>query len=381
VPELVAINVPQGPRFVELLARIWDRGDAACAVDQRLGDAGRTSQVRALGATRQLVDDGGEVVEHDVAGGSGTEPGDALVVLTSGSTTRPRAVVLTHDAVAASAHATSARLGVASSDRWLCCLPCAHIGGLAVVTRALLTATPVVVHDGFSPERVARAARDGATLTSLVATALRRLEQPGAFRRILLGGAAPPSEVPRNIVTTWGMTETGSGVVYDGKPLDGVVVAVVDGELYVKAPMLARAYRDGTPIDAVGPDGARGWLATGDAGSIVDGVVRVFGRLAEVITTGGEKVWPSDVEAVLATHASVGEVAVWRRPDPQWGERVVAWVVPRGAAPTLESLRAHVTASLAPWAAPKELVIVDALPRAASGKVARRLLDASADPA
>ena len=379
MPELVAIDVAQDARLVEHLERIWGRGDAASVIDQRLGPAARDAQLEVLAPTRHLVADGAEIVERHVATGRGTEPGDALVVCTSGSTASPRAVTLTHDAVMASAVAISARLGVTDKDRWLCCLPCAHVGGLAVVTRALLTGTPVEIHDGFEPERVARAAREGATLTSLVATVLGRLDVPEAFRRILLGGAAPPSEVPPNVVTTWGMTETGSGVVYDGVPLDGVEIGVLDGELYVKAPMLARAYRDGAPIDAHGPDGTRGWLATGDGGTYASGVVRVHGRLADVITTGGEKVWPADVESVLAAHPRIAEVAVWKRRDPEWGERVVAWVVPRGRAPTLEELREHVTASLAPWAAPKELVVVSALPRAASGKVSRRLLDGSAD--
>jgi len=147
----------------------------------------------------------------------------------------------------------------------------------------------------------------------------------------------------------------------------------------VRAPMCARAYRDGTPIDAVGPDGTRGWLATGDAGRVVDGHVEVHGRLAEVIVTGGEKVWPAEVERVIGALDAVGEVAVWRRADPEWGHRVVAWVVPAGDPPTLDEVRAKVAATLPPWAAPRELVIVAALPRAPSGKVVRRLLDGSAD--
>jgi len=378
VPELVAIDVAQGPSLPVLLEGIWSRGDAACVVDPRLGGAARAAQLRALAPTRRVDGDG----EAPCEGGSGVEPGDALVVTTSGSTASPRAVVLTHAAVAASARATSTRLGVdPASDRWLCCLPCSHVGGLSVVTRAVLTATPLEVHPRFDPAAVAGAAARGASLVSLVATALARLEQPRAFRTIVLGGAAVPAKVPPNVVATWGLTETGSGVVYDGAPLDGVSVATLDGELFVRGPMLARAYRDGTPIDALGPDGTGGWLATGDAGRVVDGTVEVFGRLADVITTGGEKVWPADVENVLAAHPSVGEVAVWRRDDAEWGERVVAWVVPSGEPPTLDELRAHVAAALPVWAAPKELVVVAALPRAPSGKVMRRALDASGHPA
>ena len=315
-------------------------------------------------------------------GGRGVEDGDALVVATSGSTGAPRAVVLTHDAVVASATATSARLAVdPSADRWLCCLPCSHIGGLSVVTRALVTGTPLEVHGRFDADAVQGAATAGATLVSLVATALRRLAAPLAFRTIVLGGAAVPSVVPSNVVATWGLTETGSGIVYDGVPLDGVTVAEVDGELYVRGPMLARAYRDGTAIDTVGPDGTRGWLATGDAGRVVDGAVEVLGRIAEVINTGAEKVWPGDVERALASHPAVREVAVWRRDDDEWGQRVVAWVVPEGAPPTLDALRAHLDGVLPRFAAPKELVLVDTLPRSAAGKVLRRALDGSDHPA
>jgi O-succinylbenzoic acid--CoA ligase len=372
VPELVALDVAPGPALVELLERTWSHGDAVCVLDDRLDGTARATQLAALRPTRVATADGEEVVLRD---GLGVEAGDALVVTTSGSTAAPRAVVLTDEAVRASAHATSVRLGVdPARDRWLCCLPCAHVGGLSVVTRSILTATPLEVQPRFDAEAARDAARRGATLVSLVATALRRLGDTSGFRTVVLGGAAPPPGVPANVVATWGLTETGSGVVYDGHPLDGVDVAEHDGELYVRGPMLARAYRDGTPIDAIGPDGARGWLATGDAGRVVAGRVEVFGRLGDVITTGGEKVWPADVERVLATHERVEEVAVWRRQDDEWGERVVAWVVPRGAPPTLASVRAHVTAALPPWAAPKELVVVATLPRAASGKVTRRTL-------
>jgi O-succinylbenzoic acid--CoA ligase len=217
-------------------------------------------------------------------------------------------------------------------------------------------------------------ARAGATLVSLVATALARTDASG-FRAVLLGGAAPPDRRPANAVTTYGMTETGSGVVYDGVALDGVELRIGDGDLgaegevLVRGPMLLRGYRDGSD-----PRLARGWLPTGDAGRIgADGLLTVFGRMAEVIVTGGEKVWPAPVEGVLATHPGIDQVAVWKRPDPEWGERVVAWVVPADPAhpPDLDDLRALVAASLAPWAAPRQLEVVGSLPRTPSGKVRR----------
>jgi O-succinylbenzoic acid--CoA ligase len=379
VPELVALDLDQGPLFPSLIEGIWSRGDAVCVIDTRLRGIPRERQLATLLPTRAIREDGEEARLH---GGRGVEAGDALVIATSGSSSDPKAVVHTHAAIAASAHATSQRLDVEpDADSWLCCLPCTHIGGFSVIARALVTATPVEVHERFDPDAVQASAARGATLVSLVSTALARLEEPTAFRTIVLGGAAPPGNLPRNAVVTWGMTETGSGVVYDGRPLDDVQIAELDGELWVKGPMLARAFRDGTPIGAIGPDGEPGWLATGDAGTVSDGVVAVFGRIADVITTGGEKVWPGDVERVLSAHPGIAEVAVWKRPDPEWGERVVAYVVPAGEAPSLDELRVLVADNLAPWCSPKEVVVVARLPRASSGKVVRRLLEVSADPA
>jgi len=286
-------------------------------------------------------------------------------------------VVHTHASVTASAVATSAGLAVdPDRDRWVACLPLAHIGGLSVVTRSIVTGTPCTVLERFDPATVEDEARHGATLVSLVATALGRCDATG-YRSVLLGGAAPPVERPDNVVTTYGMTETGSGCVYDGRALDGVELRIGDGvlggpgEILVRGPMLLRAYRDGTD-----PRLAGGWLATGDGGRFDgDGTLVVFGRLAEVIVTGAEKVWPSQVEDVLARHPGVAEVAVWKRPDPEWGERVVAWVVPAGATvPGLEELRELVGGELARWAAPRELVVVDALPRSAGGKLQRSAL-------
>jgi O-succinylbenzoic acid--CoA ligase len=178
------------------------------------------------------------------------------------------------------------------------------------------------------------------------------------------------------------MTETGSGVVYDGVPLDDVEVAIAhfdddgdDGEILLRAPMLMRCYRDGTTGRVTGPDGTPTWFATGDAGHLTeDGTLSVVGRIADMITTGGENVWPDEVERVLSTHPNVAEVAVWKRPDPEWGERVVAWVVATADIPHVEELKSLVATTIAPWAAPKEIVFTQELPRTPSGKVLRRAL-------
>jgi O-succinylbenzoic acid--CoA ligase len=353
---------------VDALKRVWDAGNAALPVDQRLPPAAQRQLLSAL-APAAIVDPAGR---RALDGGRPVDEGDALVVATSGTTGGPKGVVLTAAAVAASAAATSARLGVdAGRHRWLACLPLSHVGGLSVVTRALLTGTPLEVQPGFDAAAVAAAAGPS-VLVSLVPTALRRVSA-ACFHTVVLGGSAPPEQLPANVVTTYGMTETGSGVVYDGIALQGVEIALgAGGEIRIRGPMLLRAYRDGSvPLDA------EGWFASGDAGGIgPDGRLVVHGRLSEMIISGGENVWPGAVEAVLGQHPAVAEVVVAGRPDPDWGERVVAWVVPadRAAPPTLAGLRTLVKEQLAPWAAPRELVVVEALPKTSLGKVRRRQL-------
>jgi O-succinylbenzoic acid--CoA ligase len=159
-------------------------------------------------------------------------------------------------------------------------------------------------------------------------------------------------------------------VVYDRRPLEGVDVRAVDGELHVRGPMLLRAYRDG-----VDPKDSGGWFATGDAGRVeTGGLVRVDGRIGDMIITGGENVWPDAVERVLRRMPGIAEVAVAGRADPEWGARVVAWIVAAGTPPTLDEVRGAVKAELPAYTAPKELVLVEELPRTALGKVRRGAL-------
>lgn len=375
--QLVAIDMPAGRHFVESLLRAWDEGDAVAPLDPRLPPPAARALLEALRPSVLVGRDGERSI---VPGGLPVEEGDALVVATSGSTGTPKGVVLSHDAVAASAWATSRRLSAdPGTDCWLACLPLAHIGGLSVVTRSIVTGTRLMVHDGFDPERVEAEARRGATLVSLVPTALRRIDASG-FRVVVIGGSTPPDGLPANVATTYGMTETGSGVVYDGIPLAGVEVAIGDGrlgatgEVLLRCPMLLRCYRDGHD-----PRTAGGWFPTGDAGELDGaGELRVFGRMAEVIVTGGEKVWPAPVETVIARHPGVAGVAVVGRPDPEWGSLVVAVVEPTDPArpPSLEELRMLVKEQLPPWAAPRDLVVTPKLARTPSGKVRRREVEA-----
>src|SRR6185312_16961120 len=157
-------------------------------------------------------------------------------------------------------------------------------------------------------------------------------------------------------------------------PLDGVEVRVAgDGEIHLRGPMLLRAYRGRrAPTAAIDADG---WFATGDVGRwLPDGRLHVDGRRGELIVTGGENVWPEPVEAALRTMPRVADVAVAGRPDPEWGERVVAWIVPAGTPPTLAELRDHVRATLPAFMAPRELRLIEVVPRTSLGKPARHLL-------
>ncbi len=365
MPRLIAIALPTGPRFLHELDLAWQDGDCVFPVDVRLPDQAQNALMAQMRPSIVVHQDG----RKNRPDGKAVADGDALVVATSGTTGTPKGVVLTFDAVQASADATSNALGVTASDKWLACLPAAHVGGLSVMTRALLTGTPVEPIGSPEPESIAQAAADGATLVSLVPAVLDRID-PASFRKILLGGSAIPADRPSNSMATYGLTETGSGVVYDGRPLDGVEIKIVDDEIHVRGPMLLRGYRDGsTPLTD------DGWLATGDHGSFDDGVLQVFGRSDDTIITGGEKVYPIAVERILTDHEAVAEVAVVGRAHPKWGQAVTAIIQPAdGMVPDLDELRDLVKAQLAAYAAPHAIEVVDGFERTALGKIRRASL-------
>lgn len=359
---LIALDMPANEAFVEAVFATWDNGDAVFPVDQRLPSISRKSIVEAMGAA-QVVGSTGETVS--LRGGLPVEQGDALVIATSGSTGEPKGVVHTHASIAASAQASNGRLGTTTMDHWLACLPVSHIGGFSVITRARAAGCRLSIHDSFDSEGVENAARSGATMTSLVSTALARVDT-SLFRKVLLGGGAAPQDLPTNIVKTYGMTETGSGVAYDGVALDGVELHVDEsGEIFVRGAMLLRCYRDGT-----NPKSVDGWLATSDNGSYVNGVLRVDGRLGDLIISGGENVWPVRVEAAIATHASVSEVCVRGVADETWGHRVVAWIVTKqDASITLAEAREWVKQTLPAFCAPHEIRLLEKFKRTTIGKI------------
>ena len=382
----IALSRPAAARAV---VAAWEAGEAVVPLDPGAPAAERKGLLAAARPTHLLDAEG----RSRLPGGEPAEAGVAAVVTTSGTSDAPKVVELGADAIRWSALATSAALGAGPGDRWLCCVPTSGVAGLAVLARAWHTGLPVEVHDRFDPAAVAEAA-GRATLVSLVPAMLRRLlaagDEPARFRRVLLGGGPIPAglaaEASRrgvHLVRTYGLTETFGGMVHDGHPLDGAEVAVdgPEGELLVRGPMLFRRYRgDPERTAAVLRDG---WLRTGDLGRLgTDGRLTVLGRVDDLVISGGVNVHPDEVEAVLATHPAVAEVAVAGRPDPEWGRRVTAFVVPRDPAspPALAELRAFTRERLAAAKAPRELVLIAALPRGPSGKLLRRLLpDGEAD--
>ncbi|NRI66592.1 o-succinylbenzoate--CoA ligase [Rhodococcus sp. MS16] len=371
---LEALPIPQGASVLEVLphiARILD-GTGPAVLPVPAADSRERARLSDALHPGEPIDDG-----------------IALVVATSGTTGTPKGAMLRADALRASGEATHEYLGGPGS--WLLVLPPHHIAGMQVLLRSALAGTEPVVVDvssGFDPAALpaAVAAMSGPRkYTSMVPTQLvKALSDPSAvdalasLDAVLLGGAATPvpvleqaTAVGIEVVRTYGMSETAGGCVYDGIPLSGARIRIDNGRVLLGGPMLASGYR-GLPDHPAFSE--PGWFRTDDAGSVVDGVLRISGRLDEAISTGGLTVVPQVVEAALADHPAVRECAVIGVADPRLGQRVVVCVVPEGAPPTLEELRAHAQRTLDVTAAPRELFVVDALPLRGPGKLDRAAL-------
>jgi O-succinylbenzoic acid--CoA ligase len=331
----------------------------------------------------------GEDDEHDPT---------VVVVATSGSSGAPKGVLLGAAALLASASATHDRLG--GPGRWLLALPAQHVAGVQVLVRSLVTRAEPGVLDlggGFTPAgfAAAAAALPGVRrYTALVPTQLVRLldaagqgdgdglKELARFDAVLVGGAGTPAAVLERaaaagvrVVTTYGASETCGGCVYDGVPLSGVRVRLEGERVLLGGPTLARGYRGGDAgIDGDGAfvtdDAGQRWWRTADAGRLDGERLAVLGRLDDAVLTGGATVLPAAVEAVLLRLPGIAEAVVTGVDDPQWGRRVVAAVVPSpgAAAPTLADVRERVAAELGPYAAPRQLLVLDALPLVGVGK-------------
>jgi len=373
--------LPPGDQLSGLLAAALDgTGPALAPVDPGLPPARLERLIKALAPDAVTAPDG--ITRRP--GGLPVRDGTAVVIVTSGSTGAPKAAELSAAALLASARACLRRIGAAPGERWLCCLPTSHVAGIQVLVRSLLTGTAPMFCPPSDTAAIASAAAAGCAHLALVPTQLRRLLDgaaapwdPSQLHTILLGGAAAPPGLLAEarsagapVVTTYGLTETCGGCVYDGMPLDGVEVRTSkDGRIQIAGPVLMSGYRLEPDVTAAAFDGR--WFITSDLGRIAaDGHLRVRGRADDVISTGGEKVVAGELAALIEAYEPVGEAVVFAVPDPRWGERVAVAVVPadQAAPPGLSGLRAHVAGRLPVYAAPRDLVIVPEIPLLPAGK-------------
>jgi o-succinylbenzoate---CoA ligase len=388
--ERVAIALPAGVDFAVAFHACLLLAAVAVPVDLRLTASERD---HVAGGALVLVE---EPLARGPSGGTGRFEGDqgevltlapthdldatCAVIYTSGTTSAPRPVELTYGTFLWSALGSGVALGVDPRERWLCpALPVSHVGGLSILVRSAIYATTAVIHERFDTQRALSALlEEDITLVSLVSTTLSRLldaglRNPPRLRFALTGGGPVPDglierarEAGVPVAPTYGLTEACSQVTTNGPPLFCTRVSIEEGEIVVAGPTVAR-----------GALAADGRLHTGDLGYLDDrGHLHVSGRVSDTIVTGGENVSPSEVEGVLESHPSVCEAAVVGRVDEQWGEMVVAIVLPTdGVTVEEEDLRAFCASRLAPFKVPKRVELASApLPRTRSGKLLRREL-------
>ena len=327
--------------------------------------------------------DAGAPEETDVPAGV------ALVVSTSGSTGRPKRAMLTADNLRASATATHERLG--GPGQWLLPMPPQHIAGTQVLIRSIVAGTEPVGLGRFGTGEFVRATAEltgERRYTSLVPTQLVRLLDSDAltalrsYDAILLGGAASaPALLQRaadagvRMHTTYGMSETAGGCVYDGVPLEGTTVELNDDRITLRGNTVALGYL-GEPELTTEVFDAEGGFRTGDLGRFVDGRLRVLGRADDLINTGGMKVAPRLVEDALSHLPQVRETVVLGTDHPEWGQVVSAAVVARSPI-TLAGIRETLAADLPPYALPRRLLVLDELPLRGPGKPDRLALRTS----
>ncbi len=333
------------------------------------------------------------------------------IVYTSGSTGRPKGALLTYGNHWWNAVGSALNLGLRDDDRWLACLPLFHVGGLAILRRSVIYGAPVVIHGSFEPRAVIRAIeKEGVTIVSLVPTTLTRLLDrrgprpfPGNLRCFLVGGSPlSPSLRERCLAAGWpvtptyGMTESASqlatlplaetfrdvhGAV--GKPLFPVQIKIVSrddqtetppgspGSILVCGPTISSGYWEHETDSGDGRPG--GWFDTGDVGVIdKEGYLHVESREGDIIISGGENVYPVEVESALAEHPDVVDVGVVGVDHEEWGEMVAAAVVLReGASMAQSDLIAFCRERVADYKIPRRMRFVPSLPRNAAGKILR----------
>ncbi|HTS79892.1 MAG TPA: o-succinylbenzoate--CoA ligase [Myxococcaceae bacterium] len=418
--ERVAVLAENHPATVQLLFALRRLGAALVPLNVRLAPTELREQAKRVAPRLILADGprldllpGAERLDAPAAGSPVTDDAssasaDWALLFTSGTSGTPKAARLSVGAFDALARASAANLGPRHGDRWLCNLPLFHVGGLAMAVRCAHDGATLVLHPRFDADAVVSTVRDeGITHLSLVARTLQQCLDAGLargrLRGILVGGGpVPPALVERAraagfpVLLTYGLTEACSQVTTErpaaadgrtaGHPLPGLELRVLGpaGQPLAAGEEGTIAVRGATLMQGYLGDGAataealrEGWLLTGDIGRLdAAGRLTVLARRTDLILSGGENVYPAEVEAVLAAHPGVAEVAVVGRPDPAWGQVPVAVVVPR-AAGAVEDLRHWARARLAAFKVPADVVPARALPRTAAGKVDRAALQAT----
>jgi o-succinylbenzoate---CoA ligase len=318
------------------------------------------------------------------------------IIYTSGTTGRPKGAILTYGNYWWSAISSAINLGLQPVDRWLACLPLFHVGGLSILLRSAIYGITAEVHSRFDPAEVNQAIDEhGVTMVSLVSTMLERMlserdgrPYPSTLRCVLLGGGPAPLplleralEAHAPVVQTYGLTETASQLATlapedvlrkvgsAGKPLMGSQIRIeADGEICVRGPSVSPGYFHRPARED--------WLHTGDLGYLdSDGYLYVLDRRDDLIISGGENVYPAEVEAVLLSHRAVEDAGVFGIADAEWGNTVAAAVTLReGAAPNVAELLAFCRERLAGYKIPRLIEFRPSLPRTATGKLSRRSL-------
>ncbi|MEM9950412.1 MAG: o-succinylbenzoate--CoA ligase [Chloroflexota bacterium] len=331
-----------------------------------------------------------------------------FIVHTSGTSGKPKGATLTYGNVFYSAMASAYRIGHHTNDVWLCVLPLFHVGGLSVFIRAMLYGITVDLYEKFDVEAINRAlTNDPITLISLVPTMLYRLletretQWTDSLRLVLLGGAATTSDLMQRcidenipVATTYGLSEASSQVATTlagdavkkagtvGKPLMFTQIKIVDddgnpqasgdyGEVLVKGMTVMQGYYNNP--DATAKTIRDGWLHTGDIGYLdADGDLFLVQRRSDLIITGGENVYPAEVEAVLRQLPDIAQVAVVGVDDAEWGQKVAtAIVLTENATLSTEDVTIYARQHLAGYKIPRLVRFVDALPLTGSGKIQR----------
>lgn len=407
VPRAGAILLPLNARLAvrELAYQLDDAGSKLLLYHERTAaqaaDAARTAHVA------KTLDISG--VLSTQCSVRSTEPpalstsGPFAIIYTSGTTGAPKGAVLSFENFFASAAASAFNMGVIPGDRWVACLPMFHIGGLSIVTRSAIYGTTIVIHPAFDEREVNAELRErGATLLSVVPTMLQRmldadgLDYPATVRGVLVGGGPVTKDLLERaaarglpVLQTYGLTEATSQVTTlapadalshlgsAGKPLLGTRIRIdappgEPGEILVQGPTVTSGYWNRREATAKALEG--GWLHTGDIGRLDDdGFLYVLDRRDDLIVSGGENVYPAEVEGVIKGFAGVVDVAVVGVPDEQWGQVVAAAIV-AGEGFDAAALEAYLRTNLAGYKVPRILRLVESLPVTASGKVRRNVV-------